>query len=435
LAVAALAFLWLLTPASAQGKTVLVVAPHPDDDLLYAAGVVARAHAAGDTVKVVYMTNGDFGGGQSAGLSREAAAVAGQAILGTTESDLLFLGYPDGGLLDLLENYASSTSIYTNAFGQSVTYGAHGLGSTDYHNFKFGSHASYNAANVVADLQAILATYRPDDIYTTSELDSHPDHQATYWFVKDALLAQEAADSTYHATLHKTIVHWLDDTSWPAPVDPQANVVEPPGLPQTGFDWNNRESLVVPAAMQTTDLTANPKYLAIQQHSVGDPFLDSFVHKDEVFWTDPLTALPSVDENVAPLAAVMASSQDTQQGQLAVKAVDGVVDGYPGDSSREWATAVEGAGSSLELAWPDPIVVSRIVLHDRPNANDQVTAATLQFSDGSSLSTGTLPNDGSALTLSFAAKTITSVQFSVTGVSSTTGNVGLAEIEVYGHAL
>ena len=80
------------------------------------------------------------------------------------------------------------------------------------------------------------------------------------------------------------------------------------------------------------------------------------------------------------------------------------------------------------------MVVDKIVLYDRPNANDQVTGATLTFSDGSSLSTGSLPNDGSALTLSFAAKTITSVTFTVTSVSATTLNIGLSEIQVYGYA-
>ena len=35
--------------------------------------------------------------------------------------------------------------------------------------------------------------------------------------------------------------------------------------------------------------------------------------------------------NIAPLAAVTASSQNTQTGQTAAKAVDGVITGWPGD--------------------------------------------------------------------------------------------------------
>jgi len=36
--------------ASATGRTVLIVAPHPDDEILFGAGVETSALAAGDTV-------------------------------------------------------------------------------------------------------------------------------------------------------------------------------------------------------------------------------------------------------------------------------------------------------------------------------------------------------------------------------------------------
>ena len=142
----------------------------------------------------------------------------------------------------------------------------------------------------------------------------------------------------------------------------------------------------------------------------------------------------ATDSNIALLATATASSQNTTTGQTASKAIDGVIDGYPGDYTKEWATVGQGVGAWLTLTWTSPMVVDKIVLYDRPNTNDQITGATLTFSDGSSLSTGSLPNDGSALTLSFAAKTITSVTLTVTAVSSTTGNVGLSEMQVWGHA-
>ncbi len=81
------------------------------------------------------------------------------------------------------------------------------------------------------------------------------------------------------------------------------------------------------------------------------------------------------------------------------------------------------------------MTLDRIVLYDRPNGSDQVTAGTLRFSDGSTLATGTLANDGSATTLTFSPRTVTSVRFTVDAVSATTLNVGLAEIQVYGAPL
>ena len=111
-----------------------------------------------------------------------------------------------------------------------------------------------------------------------------------------------------------------------------------------------------------------------------------------------------------------------------------MVDGYPGDYTKEWVTRGETVGAWLKLTWSSPVTVDRIVLHDRPVDTNQITGAVLQFSDGSSVPVGALPNDGTGLSLEFTARTITSVTLTVTSVSATTINVGLSEIEVYGAA-
>jgi len=73
-------------------------------------------------------------------------------------------------------------------------------------------------------------------------------------------------------------------------------------------------------------------------------------------------------------------------------------------------------------------------LLNRLNANDQITALPVRFSDGSSLTTAALANDGRALTLDFPARTITSLELSVDAASAQTRGIGLVEIEVYGQA-
>jgi hypothetical protein len=136
--------------------------------------------------------------------------------------------------------------------------------------------------------------------------------------------------------------------------------------------------------------------------------------------------------DISSLARVTASSQNTSTRQLAVKAVDGVVDGYPGDSTREWATLGEKAGAWIQLEWADAYTVDRVVLYDRPNLNDQITGATLRFSDGTSVSIGALDNAGGSVVVEFAARQTRYVRLTVDAVRYTTRNVGLAEMEVYG---
>ena len=623
IAVAMLVLSAAVAAAPAAARSIVIVAPHPDDDLLYGAGVVSNALAAGDSVKIVYMTNGDLDGVAS-GLTREDEAVAGQAVLGTPENDLIFLGYPDTGLWVSFYAYTGSGTALLGVNGVSQTYGDRGLGRSDYHYYHFGSHGSYNRPSVLADLDSIFATYRPDDVYTTGPLDYHSDHSTTYAFVKQALLDCIAADPTYRPTLHSTIVHTTEQTVWPEAMNPTTPMTQPPGLPASGpQSWGTWEHLTVPAAMQSTNLATNPKVVAINKHSsqggTGD-FLGQFVHSDEIFWPEQLNAAPvnhsptavagpaqtvaikaavtldgsgSSDpdgdtityawtqtagtavtlssattakptftapatagsltfqlvvsdgklsstpstvtitvqapanraptavagpaQTVATQAAVQldgsassdpdgdtltyawtqtagtavtlsstttakptftapaaagsptfqlvvsdgklsstpstvtitvtacdrhqrrtaatatASSQTTSTGQTAAKAIDGVIDGYPNDYTKEWATSGQGAGAWLKLVWPSAEVIDAVVLYDRPNTNDQITAATLTFSDGSTVPVGTLPNDDTGLTVSFTARSVTSVTLTVTAVSSTTHNVGLAEIEVDGH--
>lgn len=267
--------------------SILVVAPHPDDDILIAAGVTMAATERGEQVTVVYVTNGDFLG-VSQGYLRQDEAVAAQAYLGVTEQNLIFLGYPDGYLRELYTLYTQSGSIFVTPNGQSITYGNRGLGGMDYHTYHFGAPAAYNGYNLVLDLTSILTTLRPDHIVATAEFDQHPDHATTYLAVHDAILAATTADPSYIPTLNKSLVWSIDSNSWPNARDPQSYFVEPPGLSDTGVQWNERESLDVPVSWQSQDLIVNMKYQALQSHvSQGGAgsFLGRFIHKDEFFWS------------------------------------------------------------------------------------------------------------------------------------------------------
>jgi len=133
--------------------------------------------------------------------------------------------------------------------------------------------------------------------------------------------------------------------------------------------------------------------------------------------------------NMALTATATASSADTNAGQGAAKAIDGVVDGYPGNYSREWATNGGGAGSWLTLTWGSAQTLSQIVLHDRPNSSDQITSATLTFGDGTVIPVGALPNDGTGLVIPLPNISTTTVTLTVTAVSGGTSSIGLAEIE------
>ncbi len=153
-----------------------------------------------------------------------------------------------------------------------------------------------------------------------------------------------------------------------------------------------------------------------------------------------VSATPVAPANIAGRSAVTACSENTATGQTAAKAVDGIAQGYPADYTKEWSSLGGKAGCWIQLSWPTQVSISKVVLYDRPNTDDQATAGTLTFSDGSSVPVGTLTNTGptagtaAAVPVSFAPKNVTWVRYTVTSVSATTHNVGLAEIEAWGFA-
>ena len=529
-----LVFIYLFVSSAAWAR-ILVIAPHPDDDLITSAGIIYRAAQRGEPVRVAYMTNGDLYGGAPQGHERENEAVTGESILGIAEDNLIFLGYPDGYLNTIYAGYLNATDQLVSSNNISATYGNRGLGRMDYHTYRFGSPASYNRANIVTDLADIISNYLPDQIFVTSEFDTHPDHSATYRLLRLALSAVHNTNSGYLPIIHKTLAHW-NDNIWPNAIDPTSFTPTIPTLSetgvswvQTGLVWADRESIDVPLPMQSTDFSVNPKFLSIAAHIAEGGttgFLGNFIHKDEIFWSenvfgptkppivnagmdlavaegvvvsldgsmsrDPdgnplayqwvqrsgstvtlanptsiaptftapmgltqdqiltfelvvtngqfssvpdsvsVTVHPLQYLNIAPLASATASSEASQYGQTAAKAIDGVIAGYPGDYTREWATNGQGVGARLSLNWPAPYTVNQIVLYDRPNSSDNIQSATITFSDNTSITVGPLNNGGSATTYTFPARTITGLTMTVTGVSSSTVNAGLAEIQVFG---
>ncbi|KAI5481074.1 Carbohydrate-Binding Module Family 1 protein, cellulose binding protein [Pseudohyphozyma bogoriensis] len=136
-------------------------------------------------------------------------------------------------------------------------------------------------------------------------------------------------------------------------------------------------------------------------------------------------------EDLLTTATCFASSYAAGQGPD--NAVDGIIGGYAGGSyDQEWATSNEGAGAWLNCSWDAMMSLTQIILYDRPNLNDQVLSGTLTFDDGSYVAVPTLLNDGGATSITFSAKNTSSILFQADSVSSTTGNVGLAEMAAYG---
>lgn len=81
-----------------QSQRILIVAPHPDDDIIGCGGSIARHIQKGISITVVFMTSGEAGSLETSidvtASIREAEARAAAGVLG--QMDLEFLHNPDG---------------------------------------------------------------------------------------------------------------------------------------------------------------------------------------------------------------------------------------------------------------------------------------------------------------------------------------------------
>jgi DUF1680 family protein len=136
------------------------------------------------------------------------------------------------------------------------------------------------------------------------------------------------------------------------------------------------------------------------------------------------------DANLARKATVEVPS--CAAGYKAEALVDGVAEGFPDNLKAEWASKGGGVGTKVKISWQEPIKVGSVWLFDRPNPADHVSAAQINFSDGSTAQVGDLPNDGAApFKLSFPEKTITWMEIVITKVGARNKNAGFSEIAIF----
>lgn len=280
-----------------NARRLLVIAPHPDDEALGAAGAIQAALAAGVQVKVVIMTNGD---GQWAaplvldrrlmprradyiadGEQRQAESLLALQTLGLPASSVLFLGYPDGRLNRLWESDWTSDCPWPAPYTRA-THSPYPL--------TFNPQATYCGRDVLGDLRAIIAAYRPGLVLLPHPNDDHPDHRAASNFARLALALTAAADPAYQPAMWGYLIHF---GYYPQPrgLHVAAALLPPTPLSRQGIEWARLDLTPAQVRLKTEALQA----YASQQRLLGS-FLPSFARQDEIF-----ARIPTLD--LSPLEA------------------------------------------------------------------------------------------------------------------------------------
>jgi LmbE family N-acetylglucosaminyl deacetylase len=166
--------------------SVLVVAPHPDDESLCCGGLISSARRAGAKVSIVWITFGDGfkwdamvvekklrprrGTYHELAKQREGEARSAGAILDVPPESLFFLGYPDRGVLSLLFDYYYPSTPWRSRFT--------GDNAVAYED-AVSPGAEYDGDDLERDFTSVVERVKPTLILAPSPQDTHPDHRGT----------------------------------------------------------------------------------------------------------------------------------------------------------------------------------------------------------------------------------------------------------------
>ena len=282
-----------------QGERLLVLAPHPDDETLSAAGVIQQVFQRGGMVRTVVVTAGDAYvgaivaatgkenparqdylnyGEQRLEESRKAARLLGKNFI-----HLDLLGYSDGSIYDMLVSHWRHThpdrSDYT------------GFNHVPYRQAE-DRGAAQDGQDFRNELLAILRDFKPTIIVFPDVMENDSDHAGLGMFalltVNDWL--ESSAPPHHDPRLLAYLIHWQH--GWPPgsladkPMDlSDQPLYLPDDLPLRG---HTRSSLNLTRKETETKQQALALYKT--QQKAMPAFLEAFVHTNECF-----TQLRSVD--------------------------------------------------------------------------------------------------------------------------------------------
>lgn len=298
-------------------QRLMVFAPHPDDETLAAGGAIQIARQHGAQVQVVIVTNGD---GQvfapsildrrprpspqdylRLGLRRQQESLAALRLLGVPEGDVIFLGYPDRGLLPMWladwQTQCPFTAPYTKA-------------RADPYSNAYDPHAEYCGRNLLADLRLLLEQDRPDLILLPHPADQHPDHRALSAYVRLAVALEEKDHPDYQPRLWGYLVHYA---SFPQPRGhlPQQALLPPERLKGREV-WGQLDLSPQQTALKAQAIRQYPSQVLL----LGN-FLPSFARRNELFTEILLPSLAGIDfQRLSLPAATVAESGDPDQAAV-----------------------------------------------------------------------------------------------------------------------
>ncbi len=281
-------------PAFDKDDRVLILAAHPDDEAISAGGVIQRALSSGARLKVVSYTNGDnnepafivyekrltFRKGEfiHMGEVRKDETIKAMRYLGLSEDDLIFLGYPDFGTMEILTKYWGKTRPFKSFFARSS--------KVPYPDC-LSPGSPYVGESILGDLKRVIIDFKPTKIFVGHPADTNRDHRSCYLFLQIALWDLEGQIA--RPKVFPCITHVV---GWPKPRGYHPELVLAPPQALTGVVWEK-------LSLTENEVEKKRGCIAFYKSQIecDPPYLFTFARKNELFGDYPILALSSQGES------------------------------------------------------------------------------------------------------------------------------------------
>jgi LmbE family N-acetylglucosaminyl deacetylase len=296
---------------------VLVIAPHPDDESIAAAGVIQQTIKAGGQVKVCLMTQGE--NNEFAfivyerrivlkpkeflrlGEVRRQETIDAMRVLGVPSENVVSLGYPDYGTMELFLKYWGEVKPFRSMLSRvrKVPYPE-----------ALSPNASYIGDNALNDLKKVIEDFKPTKIFVSHPGDVNRDHRAVYLFTRVALWDLEAERKIQVPLLYPYIIHV---PSWPIPrgYHPELALNTPPVYASDNIRWVHQ--ILDP-------LETGKKYDAVLEYpsqiKYAPRYLVTFARKNELFGDFPSVVLEKQMASDAEITWASVSGPKQQKSRL-----------------------------------------------------------------------------------------------------------------------
>ena len=409
---------------------MLIIAPHPDDEINLAGQLIIRTNKIGIETFVVYTNNGDAE--SKIGNKRITEAIVANKVLGIDEEHVIFLGYPN--------EWEGKTHLYNASDDEELI---SRLGKTETNSvathpefcfMRRNKHHKFTRRNFKQDLKEIIDLIRAD-LLIAPEFDSNPDHRATS-LIFDEIMGEILRENLeYRPIIFKKYIH---EGVWYGPKDyyqmlptmtegPREYAGGMHDLDSPCFKWDERLSILAESETSTPLLKDNIVYQAAQKHKVTTAWyeMQRVINADSVYWYRRT-------DNLVHNALINVSSGDgSYLSDLKYYDCDDVYETVleaPLISSYCWVPEINDKSKTIEFLFEGKQQILIIKIYEAFDAINHIKKVKVE-SDNTLLGFFELDNSGAAKIIMLSQPIVTN-RIRIT-ILEYEGIPGISEIEIY----